>query len=511
MPKTSPDTTWSYRYGRTSGTTAQRIRLSEIFFVAAALLAFVPGVHADLVVYRVAGTPLVMILPEGEATYLPGKSINYRIPDVGNLTLHTDMAHVIRGPSRKETFGRMLKRAERKSDISACTEAARFALQSGLLDEFYDAARVMRKIDPQHPTVKRLIAAHKAISAPLGDETSAKKKLADIVKRRNMKFEVSKHYVLMHDVSDTKTRKDRTRAQQRIELLETVYRSYFLKFAIENKPLNPPKERMLVLLFGQEKDYLHYVNLLDPMLKQASGFWSPTNNVAVYFDQGTTDHHKAVRRAADELNRAKDQIIRKRLKGGRDIIQFAKALDKIVEISREQADVSVVSHEATHQLAGNSELLPRGKVVLRWAHEGLATYFETPHGAGWGGIGAVNEDRLKWYRLLQADREHSNIEFIVSDKIFDFATSHEGLVAAYGQAWALTHFLMETRFGKLVDYYNRISAIQMDEAGNIQRSELVVIFDEVFGDRRKLESEWRNYMAKLRSDQDKILSSDTGR
>ena len=463
--------------------------------------------RADVAIYRVTGTPFVMVLPEGKAKVLPGKSIQYRIPTMGSLTLHTDTARIVKAPSRKYTFDRMLARAKSKADVDASLEAARFALQNGLLDSFYDAARQAWNIDPKNKTVRRLIAAQKTIKQPIGDAEATKKKLGDIIKRKGMKFAVSPHYVLMHDVPESTKTRGKSRAMVRLELLETVYKSYFLKFALENRSLKPPKERMMVLLFGKEKDYMHYVNLLDPKLKMASGFWSPKNNVAVYFDQGTSERHQSIRKAADELNKAKDDIIRRRLRGGRDIIQFANALDKIVEISREQSDVSVVSHEATHQLAGNTGLLPRGEVNLRWAHEGLATYFETPHGAGWGGIGAVNDDRLKWYRMLEKDREHSNIEFIVSDKIFDYSASHEGLVAGYGQAWALTHFLMETRFSKLVDYYDRITKVESDEDGNIARADLVAVFDDVFGDRRALESEWRTYMKDLKTDMDKLMDS----
>ncbi len=320
-----------------------------------------------------------------------------------------------------------------------------------------------------------------------------------------MKFAVSQHYVLMHDTDDHELdRKKRTRASKRLELMELLYASYFFKFALEGNLLPTPNEHLMVVLFGDQQDYDHYVHRLDPKLKQAAGFWSSKNNVAVYFDQGTTRHHLAVRQAADQLQGIKNGLVRARVRGSRDIVQFANALDKIVEISREQSDVSVVTHEATHQLAGNTGLLPRGELSLLWAHEGLATYFETPDGAGWGGIGAVNEERLNWYKALQQLPDESKLEFVISDKIFDYAKSSEATVAAYGQAWALTHFLMETRFADLMRYYEAVSKLEVSERG-IPRQKLVHVFVDIFGDLDPLEDEWRAYMRGLSTDTERLL------
>lgn len=470
------------------------------------LLAICSSSLADIVLYSLPGGR-AMVLPEGQAKVLPGKSINYSIPNMGRLTLHTDTARIIKAPTRAQTFSKMLNRAKSARDADACLDAARFALESGLIKGVTDSASAAYKIDKDHPTVKRLVLAQKSMKWSLGDAQPTIDKMKEIVKRKEMKFEISPHYVLMHDVPDSTTTgsKKRSRALARLDLLEDVYKSYLFKFALEHKALRPPKERMMVLLFGQEDDYMHYVNLLDPQLKMASGFWSPKNNVAVYFDQGTTDRHQDIRKLADKINNMRDDLIRKRAKGGRDIIQFANTLDRLVEITREQSDVTVVSHEATHQLAGNTGLIPRGNLSMRWAHEGLASYFETPEGAGWGGIGAVNKERLQWYNALKDDREHSNIRFIVSDNIFDRGATHASQLHAYGQSWALTHFLMDTRFPKLVAYYRKIGKIEPDKKGNIKRSTLVEVFEETFGDIDQLEGEWRSYMSKLKTDTDRLL------
>src|SRR5690606_516762 len=135
-----------------------------------------------------------------------------------------------------------------------------------------------------------------------------------------------------------------------------------------------------------------------------------------------------------------------------------------------------------------------------WIHEGLATYFESPKNATWSGIGAVNSQRMEWYRALEKDREHSNIEFIVGDKIFKFAGSHGSILHGYGQAWALTHFLMDRHFAKLIEFYRKLSLMPRDI---VLSPELVnSVFDSVFDptDRKNLDMEWRQYMSRLKTD-----------
>jgi hypothetical protein len=143
-------------------------------------------------------------------------------------------------------------------------------------------------------------------------------------------------------------------------------------------------------------------------------------------------------------------------------------------------------------------------LIPSWVHEGLATYFETPNGANWSGVGAVNSDRLQWYRLLEPDREHSNLDFIIGDQIFDFAASHEGKVAGYGQAWALTHFLLEKHFDGFMGFYRRIGEMPPD--AHLSSDVINRLFDEEIKVKRPfLDQEWRSYMSKLKTDVEEIL------
>ncbi len=455
---------------------------------------------ADFVIYRLPGTKMVAVL-EGKTKVMAGRLMEYTHPAFGTMVLNLDDANIVKAPTRQEEFKRLFVKASKSKDIKEYLEAAGQALKRGLLKEFYECCSAAYKIDPENATVKRLIQARKLVKQPLGDPAEVERTFRITTNlpnnALNLKAERSSHYVLLHDTSDAKVGR-KTRSQKRIELLEAVYESYFMKFALDGIVLEPPKEHMMVLLFADESNFQRYSAQLDPDLKLTAGFWSPKDNIGVFYDQGTTRSMKLLASMAEDMQKNKIKLRGTAL--SQDMAHLANSFELLLKVSREESDIEVVSHEATHQLAGNTGILPRGKVGARWAHEGLASYFETPAGAGWGGIGAVNQTRLADYRIISRDSNRKRLELIVSDQLFYVARDLGEAVEAYGQAWALTYFLMETRFDKLLRYYQKCSAFE-DEETPVRR---VAAFVEVFGDLRTLEQEFQSFMGTLKSDVDRI-------
>jgi hypothetical protein len=98
----------------------------------------------------------------------------------------------------------------------------------------------------------------------------------------------------------------------------------------------------------------------------------------------------------------------------------------------------------------------------------------------------------------------ANIDFINGDQIFSYAKSHGAKLHGYGQAWALTHFLMERHFDELMVYYRRLGEMPPDI--KLSQDVLKKLFGEAFGEERsRLDIEWRNYMAGLKTDTQRIL------
>jgi hypothetical protein len=271
--------------------------------------------------------------------------------------------------------------------------------------------------------------------------------------------------------------------------------------------LEVPKERMKVILFDEYKDYLTFSTSLSPDLASASGFFIPSKNFSVFFDHGTNEQYKQLRQIATDLQARGKDYARAKDPRARDVNRLGNALDVLFRMSQENEDITVVSHEATHQMSGNTGLFPLGVRVPSWVHEGLATYFESPAEATWSGIGAVNEERLEWYKALAArQRDKSDIDFIVSDEIFSLAASHGAKLHAYGQAWALTHFLLDRHFEEFFHYYRSLGELPRDL--RLNPDFLKQLFARSFKtDRKALDQEWRIYMDSLKTDVEQIKNS----
>jgi hypothetical protein len=479
-------------------------RTVSIAAVALASLAFSSRATADVVLYTLPGGKLTVIL-QGSTKVNAGGSVTFTHPKLG--TMYFDIkdrgTEIKKGPTLQEKFAKELGRAG--TDADKRYEAAMWALRHGLLQSFYSTVDKTLEANPQHPRANMVKKLKKLMDEPIGDSSKQEKDLKDHVGRPDMQVKASKHFLLLHD-TPAKPAPNRkiSRSDERLQLLEQVYESFLLRFYASGVELEIPKERLKVVLFAQHQDYLAFVDKLNPSLRSAAGFWSPTNNISVFYDNGTTKDFEALVNLAEELQKDKAEAVKKRAANAAEIKRLADCIQYIVNMERENLDIEVVSHETTHQMAGNTGLLPRNVRIPRWVHEGLATYFETPNGANWGGIGAVNKDRRDSYRELEPDREHSNIDFIVGDQIFDYAGNHATLVAGYGQAWAMTHFLMERHFEEFIAFYRRLG--EMPPEVDFSQEVLTKVFNEcVKKDRRTLDTEWRSYMLKLKTDLEVIL------
>jgi hypothetical protein len=472
--------------------------------VIVGMLCLAVGSHAraDVIFYRLPISSGGTVVLEGKTMVNPGRTVTFTHPRYGTVHLDLESVDIKKAPTLEAQFNRQLGKAGK--DAEQRMAAAQWALRNGLLPQFYTAIDKVLEADPNHPRASLVKQLKEQMDKPLGDSSKQVAEMKAMIGRSDMKVKESKHFLLMHDTPETKTRGKMTRADERIELLEAVYESFLLRFYAYGVKLEIPQERLKVVLFNEYKDYRLFADKLSPALASASGFWGPEQNTSVFFDHGTNDTFKQLKEFSDRLQSQKKDAVRDRDLNAAAVVRLADTLKMLIEIERENSDISVVSHEATHQLAGNTGLLPRHVQIPSWVHEGLASYFETPDGATWAGVGAVNEERLDWYRALERDRVHSNIGFIVGDQIFDYAASLGAKLHGYGQAWALTNFMLEKHFDKFMVFYRRLGELPPD---TFLSQEIVnQIFDEAVGiNRDKLDEQWRAYMKALKTDVELIL------
>ncbi len=481
-----------------------QLSFSRFALLLGLLVGMAAPAAADMVLYTVPGSNLTFVLM-GKASVNPGGTVSLKH---ARGLLHFGMrdCRIVKTQTKLQLYGIEASEARRDATAESYLDLALWCVENGMLKQADDALASAWRTDASHDRVKLMAKLVQFRRATVPASSSVEEEMRAFVKKDDMQFLRSRHFALLHDTSDqVEPKYNKTVAQHRLDLLEQVYDSFFMKYALEGYPLKVPREPMRVVLFDDHADYLNFVKLLDPALKRAAGFYSPEENIAIFYRQKTDEAFKGANQLVELLRDLRDTARRTRAAGAGELIRFAKTLELIIDIEGENQEIEVVTHEATHQLAANSGLLERERFFVRWAHEGLASYFESPKEATWAGIGAVNAQRLGFYRILERDPEHSSIEFVVTDKIFDFAGSSFSVQAAYGQAWALTHFLMDKHLEELMEFYKLMAKDDFEtERNEAWRQKTLATFRECFGDLGTLEREWRSYMRTLKTDMEQL-------
>lgn len=476
-----------------------------LFIAALTVASLAAGLRADFVIYRIGSAKI----------YLPGKVtksgdlVTYKHPTIdGTMYFPQKDIEIKRYPTPSDELKKLVGSAGKDPD--KLMKAALFGLKKGKIREFHEIIKRVLAADPQHKGALLVAALKEKMDKPIGENSDEEKQLRSFVRASSkMRVETSDHFILLTDTPERPEKGKRVdRAHERLKLLEDVYQTFLLLFHAQDIELDIPDKRLMVVLFNEYDDYLEFATGHSPALASAAGFYNPHLNISVFFDNGTTARYKSIQKLIKGL---KDQVEESKKSGGNNarLVNFVKTLDLLMEVERESADVSVISHECTHQMAGNTGLLPRHVDIPRWVHEGLATYFEAPSDAAWAGIGAVNEERIDFYRALaEHDKLHSTVDFIVGDQIFDHAGGYIGnILHGYAQAWALTHYLVENRLPQLVDYYKMLGNLPPDVTLN--PTLLIELFDRAMqSDHKTIDQEWRKHMRTLKTDVERIEEDD---
>jgi hypothetical protein len=471
--------------------------------------------RADILFYGVITTADEPLKFEGTVRVDSKDVVTLQHPQFGTLYFGAGDVKFFRAPSTLSIAQQKLKRA--KQDPKACIEAARWALHTGHLPEFYKAAAAAWAADRNDPTVQRLANLKRRMDAPVPVHKEQEDEMRKfVVIGKDMEFVRSKHFLLMHntkptqDVKATKGKRNaKTPAETRLELLETVYETFLLKFYLEGLELEVPKEHLKVVLFADRADYLAMGEANKEDHSKAAGFYNLKSNTAVFYDQGTGEGFKEL----DQMNKELQEEARVAMIHPnpltKHVVRVSKTLNVLCEMEKRNQDIEVVSHEGTHQMAANTGLMPNEAHVPVWIAEGIATYFESPRDAAWAGVGTVNEKRLRDYRASARDPKTSNIDFVVSDMIFMQSDSGVGSAEAYAQAWALSHFLMAKRFDDLMKFYKLVGARRVKDNKAYSPKENLEVFKKAFGENTAaVGAEWHRYMQSLKTDVERVVAGE---
>lgn len=214
------------------------------------------------------------IVLQGKVVVNPGATVSYTHANGTKVyfKLGEGIEHK-KAPTTKEEFNKLLGAAGRDPD--EVMKAGLWALKKALLPEFYRAVDRVLDINPSHEAALKVIELKKQMKESLPEDSETERKFRAIVQRPGMKVALSRHFILLHD-TPTKPEKDgkknKTRAQERLDLLEKVYESFLLLFHAQDVQLDIPKERMMVVLFRNYDDFNEYAKGINPSLASAAGF-----------------------------------------------------------------------------------------------------------------------------------------------------------------------------------------------------------------------------------------------
>jgi hypothetical protein len=156
-----------------------------------------------------------------------------------------------------------------------------------------------------------------------------------------------------------------------------------------------------------------------------------------------------------------------------------------------------IIHEATHQTAYNTGIHRRFGASPRWVVEGLGTLFEasgvynsranTSQGA------RINRGRFDDFRANLSSRKPGTLaEMVANDRLFQMDPSR-----AYGEAWAFTFWLVETRPQLYSKYLQTMATRPIFK--NYTAEARLEDFTKVFGSNFKLlEAQFLQYMEGVR-------------
>jgi hypothetical protein len=304
-------------------------------------------------------------------------------------------------------------------------------------------------------------------------------------------------------------------------LFEAVYASFRAFFEAGGFKLPPLDHRLEAVMFSERESFNAYARRLSPGLAASGGFYSMRTDRIVLFDSFTDASYRRARAnlTAAERNIAEvrnqlatgkrgEQVILKYSDGSSLTLGRAKALRLIREKERElragrreleahfaDRNLTTTIHECVHQLAYNLGVQSPAADNPKWLGEGLATYFETMGYRAQGDGGRINPARLEAWRDSSARGTLIPLARLIGDDaVFDLTARSAS--TAYGQAWALVHYLLEKKPEPFFDYLRRTAASR--RSGEAQSAERLQIFKAAFGkDMSSFERRWRRYMASL--------------
>lgn len=225
----------------------------------------------------------------------------------------------------------------------------------------------------------------------------------------------TEHFVVVHTSAEPLARAVARR-------LEAVYQAHVRFIGALDIPVRRPKHKLEVYCFANHEQFGRYQATLASNGRDVLGFYDTELNRSAFFDLDTHPTLLAIRAAVEQSEPARRAELQRRL-----------------HRRREWLWLSIIQHEAAHQVQFNIGLIPSSDVAPTWLAEGLATLFEVPLE-----LSETPRECLNGYRLHEFRKLYGRGRETLGD-LRRFLVDDEAWCGGkcYPLAWALTRHLLE--------------------------------------------------------------------
>jgi hypothetical protein len=458
-----------------------------------------------------------------------------RFPEAPDRVEYTYVQKDSVGKDYGKKFGKDLSDGK---DADRLYIAATWALAHGLTKSFHDAMTILAKVDPKHFAVVNYQRVQADLKRPLDADDPTSVALLNQLKEEFSLVSVSKggHYGILTKPSGPQSV---AMINSRAARFEEAFENFFYWFAMQEGVTQPamPKYRLYAVLIDDRNSF-HTTHSLwghPPMV--ADGFTPRRDNLIILSTRRLDENYSIFEKNVSPLwtkGISREELIKgdiwDRAQAKQDPLLFSafQTLAVVQKAMEDEGERASISHEATKQLLFATGVLPRLVNVPEWLQAGMASYFDTPHGSLYPGLGLPSWSHLVSFKhYLKKNRLGTSHEMFlktISNQFFldaqQAAEDHkadadkppvvqEGFEMARGTAWALVYFLLDKKkTAQLLQFTHELNHLPRDL--ELDERTLQACFGRAFNlidakDPRRLDpvksrafaSEWFDYMMQV--------------
>jgi hypothetical protein len=374
-------------------------------------------------------------------------------------------------------------------DARQLAYAASWALTQGLKTDFHKTMAALVKADPKHPVGIAYRRVQEELKKPLSEDDPLTQTLLAELRAEGYRMLTSDHYGMLTKLPPS-TQTD-SQMKRRLARFEETFENFFYWFALQEGTMPPmPNKRLLVLLAHDATDFYSKQAWWGHELHVADGFTPRRDNLIILSARRLDEDYAALEKNTQQLwamaRRHRDDLVAGMFWDDRDAKQNVFGLAAVQTLAivqkamEEESERAAITHEGTKQLVYATGILPRFVNVPDWAQFGLASFFDTPQGSLYGGVGLPSWSQLvafKHYRKYNklGGSSQATLMSTITDGFFRSAREAEDpakektekpseqLEIARATSWALVYYLAQNRrMGNLIRFGQELSQLPRD-------------------------------------------------